>query len=333
MNNRFFQKISIASLLMLLQLSACESDEKAPIRYEVTTIAGTGTAGFTNGDAPSADFHAPIDLTLDASNNLYVVDRVNSAIRKVSPGGVVTTFAGSPTVGTSDGTGTEAQFTFLSQITSNAQGELFVTDGPRIRKISSDGVVTTFVTAFEDIIPGIPTPGLPGYLTTDPDGNLYVIYNYYFTSRILQVTPDGVASTYYEHDKNLIGIAIDDKGNIFVGEQYFLENKILKITPAREVKVMTEDVARMSNLALDKTTGQIFFSAFYADFETYYDGIYKLDPSGKVTQIAGSKIGFADGIGKKAQFHSPAGVTIDSEGNIYVADSRNNKIRKISAMQ
>jgi hypothetical protein len=330
MNNPIIQKVSIAAFLMLLQLSACESDETT-VKYQVTTIAGTGAEGFTNGDALSADFRNPTDITFDASGNLHVVDMRNYVIRKISPDGLVSTFAGS-SVGSADGAGEEAQFMFLSQITSNAKGELFVSDGTRIRKISNDGVVTTFVNPFEEISPGVSVPGFTGDMTTDADGNLYVIYHHYLTSRILHITPDGVLSTYHEHDAILKGIAIDDNGNIFVGEQRFLENRIIKITPLKKVRVIA-DIPMLSNIVLDKSTSQIFFSAFYTDFETYYDGIYKLDTNGRVSQIAGGKLGFSDGIGKKAQFHSPAGITIDSDGNIYVADSGNNRIRKITAIR
>ena len=113
----------------------------------VTTLAGTaGSSGSTNGTGSAARFNRPYGITVDTAGNLFVTDRVNYTIRKVTSAGVVTTFAGSAgSNGSTDGTGSAARFSYPAGIAVDNAGNIFVADAnnDRIRKITSAGVVTT----------------------------------------------------------------------------------------------------------------------------------------------------------------------------------------------
>ena len=110
----------------------------------VTTFAGSGIQGSTNGTGTAASFSFPSGIAIDANNNLYVSESPGR-IRKITPSGVVSTLAGSTIPGYVDATGTNAQFEYPRGLAVDASGNVYVSDGSnhRIRKITSGGVVTT----------------------------------------------------------------------------------------------------------------------------------------------------------------------------------------------
>ncbi|QTE34877.1 NHL repeat-containing protein [Mucilaginibacter gossypii] len=160
---------------------------------EVTTFAGSGQPGSTDGNGTEASFTGPRGMAFDRSGNLYVSDEQNNKIRKISPDGVVTTLAGSGVRGAADGKGTAAQFNYPDGIAVDAAGNLYVADSENhmIRKISPDGVVTTLA-------------GKPAYGAADGQG---------------------AAASFH----NPAGVALDASGNLYVAD--YANNKIRKVTP------------------------------------------------------------------------------------------------------
>jgi hypothetical protein len=133
-----------------------------------TTFAGNGSAGYKDGNGREASFYTPTELVVDRSDNIYVSDKYNEVIRKITPEGVVTTLAGKPGNLQHDGKGSGAGFWTIGAMTIDELDNVYVTDGDQIRKISPDGVVSTPVTSFGII----PTFGL----TRDKDGFFYVSF-------------------------------------------------------------------------------------------------------------------------------------------------------------
>ncbi|MDB5146205.1 MAG: wapA 1, partial [Mucilaginibacter sp.] len=163
----------------------------------VTTLAG-GTPGTADGTGTAAQFNHPTGVVVDASGNVYVTDFYNHTIRKVTPAGVVTTFAGG-IQGSADGTGTAAQFNYPVFITMDAAGNFFVGDrsNSKIRKITPAGVVTTIAgngtAGFADGAAASAMFNLPTGLAIDGLGNLYVadVSNH----RIRRISPAGMVTT------------------------------------------------------------------------------------------------------------------------------------------
>jgi sugar lactone lactonase YvrE len=165
----------------------------------VSTFAGSGTAGFSDGTGTNAMFNSPTGITVDVSDNLFLCDRVNHRIRKITSTGVVSTFAGGNTWGTTDGIGTNAQFNFPNGVTIDLSGNIFVADyvNHRIRKITTSGVVTTIAgsggTGFAD---GTGTNAI----FSSPTGIAVDAYGVIFVSdsenhRIRMITSAGVVTT------------------------------------------------------------------------------------------------------------------------------------------
>lgn len=326
----------------------------------VTTFAGTaGVSGSADGTGSAASFGCPHGLAIDRADNLYVVDRGNHTIRKVSPAGVVTTFAGTAGVaGSTDASGPDASFSWPSGITIDSAGVLYVSDtgNGTIRKITPAGVVSTFVGTpngwgAADGIGAAATFREPNGLALDSAGNLFVADSY--NNIIRRITPAGVVSTLagtalaYGHADGIAGDAVfftpqgvagDASGNVYVADQH--NSSIRKITPAGAVSTWagkpvvagdddsSEGEARF-NLPRG-IAGDAAGNVYVAD--TANNTIRKITPDRAVSTLAGKAgvPGSADGAADAARFYYPTGVAADGDGNVYVADETTMSIRKIA---
>lgn len=322
----------------------------------VTTIAGSSTeAGAADGQGLDARFNQPQGIVIDQSGNLLVADAENNAIRKITPQGNVTTFAGvlTNTRGYADGVGSAARFGQPCGLAIDASGFLYVGDivNYRVRKISPSASVTTLagVTWNNGPLGGqidgdasVATFDQPVGVTVDANKNVYVadILN----NKIRKITPSGAVSTYAGGDYCHYGIqngpaasslfynptqvCADIFGNIYVidGNNYAIR-KISKdgivstlFGPVTAPDVTGPyDVFSPTAMATDK----------YGNFFFYVSGrVFKVTPEGKLIRYALGGIGELDGPLPYAAFRFVHGIAVDDAGTVYLTD--NNRVRKIA---
>ena len=291
-------------------------------------------------------FSSPAGLVLDAAGNIYVADYGNNLIRKITPAGVVSTFAGSGTQGSFNGTGVLASFSQPSGIAIDANGNLYITDSGNdlIRMISPGGMVTTLAGGDTTVT----TQGGssnnffdPTGIAVDAAGTVYVADAGNNQIRKIML-PDTVLSALAGDDStntifnNPTGIALDPKGSIYAAN--YLDNNILKITQQGTVSIFAgTGQTGAANGAANAATFNLPNSVALDQAGNLYvsDGvnnlIRKISAAGTVTTLAGSgAAGAADSTGTAASFNGPAGLAVDAAGNVYVADANNNLIRKIT---
>ena len=339
--------------------SGVHNIRKVTLGGVVTTVAGTAwTSGSADGTGVGALFKSPCGVATDTIGNVYVADTGNFTIRKIAPGGVVTTVAGSAgAFGSADGTGSAArfgtQYSGPNGLTLDGSGNVYVADTGNytIRKVTPAGVVTTQAGAAGAYgnANGTGTAARFAYprgITADAIGNLYVVEAY---NAIRKVTPAGVVTTlaggnYGSGDgtgnvaqfNSPYGLGLDAAGNIFVADTY--NHAIRRVTAGGIVTTMAGSagsagstngagvVARFSNLgaiAVDPT-GTVLIA------DAGNNAICKLPPGGATLTLAGGGYGSADGTGSAAQFKSPYGLALDGIGNVYLADTYNHTIRKVT---
>src|SRR5690606_6735759 len=118
--------------------------EDESVDLPIETVAGTGVEGSADGPLATATFSRPNGLVIDAAGNIYVTDRANHKVRKISSSGMVTTLAGTGTFGMKDGEPASAMFNSPGGIAVDAQGNIYVTDwyNHRVRLITPTEVST-----------------------------------------------------------------------------------------------------------------------------------------------------------------------------------------------
>jgi streptogramin lyase len=297
--------------------------------YVFRNVAGNAaTYGITDGTNGNALFNGPAGVAVDGQGNLYVADQISCTIRKITPIGtnwVVTAIAGSANQingnRVQDGTNSQALFNWPTGIVVDPSGNLFVADqfNNAIRKVT-------------------PMPGTTNWVVTTIAGQGPNSTGF----------ADGTNSTALFDQP--AGIAVDANSNVFVADQY--NHAIRKVTPmpgtTNWVVTTIAGQGPNTNGAVDGTNTAAQFNApsgiamdangnlFVAD--QFNNEIRKMTPSGTnwiVTTIAGhappGKTGFADGT-NTARFNNPTGLAVDTNGNVYVADEKNDAIRKLTPL-
>jgi uncharacterized protein YjdB len=287
------------------------------------------------------------DLTFDKDGNIYTTDSANHLIRKITPKGIATTFAGSGKVGSTNGTGTGASFNTPLGIAIDSKGNLYVSefDGQRIRKITPTGVVTTFAgSGTAGSTNGTGTSASfrnPNGLAVDANDNVYVADS--VNNIIRKITPSGLVTTFAGNGIDTLkdgtgtnagffrptDITIDSKGNLFVVEVY--SQVVRKITPSAVVTTLSVTWDGIEGPFIMPVTIAIDQDDNLYVVNEFSGTIRKITPAGLMTNFAGlhGVTGKVNGIGSTATFNFPHGIAVDSEGNVFVADSSNRLIRKI----
>ncbi len=329
----------------------------------VDTIAGRpNEPGSNDGSGSAARFFRPYDVAVDASGIVYAADSWNHTIRRITPDGVVTTFAGSPGVmGSADGKGTAARFAFPKGIAVDLAGNVYVSDSGNdtIRNISKDGMVSTLAglagsSGSEDGTGSDARFSMPTGLTVDRNGTLYIADTGNHTIR--QISPEGQVST-------LAGLAGAAGSADAIGAAARFnspQDVALALEDPSDLHLLVADtdnhtlrlvrnggwVATYSGLAGSHgntiagtpRNARWFFPtalaveplrAFYV-VDAGNQMIRAITNFGSGAFIAGypNTIGSGDGGGFEARFHNPAGIAVDGSGNLYVADVSNHAIRK-----
>ncbi len=281
----------------------------------VTTLAGTGVAGWLDGPANLAKFNSPSDLCVDDSGNVYVSDFLNQRIRKISIVGDVTTLAGTGSAGFVNGDHAIAKFNYPRGICLDTYGNIFIADSwnHRIRKIDSLGMVSTFAGGGSAM--GV---GSTGSLTDSNDVNARFF------------TPSG--------------LTIDQYNTIYVADAY--NHRIRKIDSAGMVTTFAGSgptgvgyggfMDGIKDVSLLNTPTEVFIDTVSDDLyisDTFNNRIRKVISNGDtVTTFAGSGLpSFVDSIDTLAAFNFPRGVVVSNLSNkkIFLNDYNNNSIRRI----
>jgi sugar lactone lactonase YvrE len=307
-----------------------QAAEQPPAPGTITTVAGTGQAGFSgdNGPATRARLDGPTGVVVDAAGNIFIGDGSNHRVRKVSPDGIITTYAGTGVEGFSGdgGPATKARLAGGLCLALDGAGNLYLSDGAhhRVRKVSPDGIITTVAGS------GPTTSGTPGAYSCD----------------------GGPATDARLYDP--IGLAVDTAGNLFIADNG--NHRVRKVSPDGIITTVAGSgptgpdkgysagdggpalAATLRGpyfLAVDGS-GNLFFAEVDDGGTEAYKGprgqVRKVSTDGIITTVAGNGVrGFSGDGGQAvaAGLWGPNGVTVDSAGNLFIADWGNYRVRKV----
>jgi sugar lactone lactonase YvrE len=327
----------------------------------ITTVAGNGTAGYSGdgGPATNASLNGPFAVVVDSSGNLYISDRNNHCIRRVSVDGTISTVAGiccAASFSGDNGPATSAQLNSPQAVAFGPSGQFYIADegNHRVREVASDGTITTVAGNGSWGFSGDRGPALRAQLdvysvASDSAGNLYITDDR--NQRIRRVSPDGTIATVaggalgdggispFAGLNQPAGVAKDSAGNVYIADTN--NHRVRKITAGGVISTLagtgiagySGDGGPASAAQLDFPEGVATDSAgnlYIAD--TLNMRIRKVALDGTISTVAGNGWGFSGdgGPATQAKLFNPWAVAFDSEGNFYIADSGSNRIRKVA---
>jgi uncharacterized protein (TIGR03437 family) len=319
----------------------------------ITTVAGTGTAGF-NGDggpATSAQLNLPYGLAVDASGNLYIADLNNNRVRRVSPSGAIDTYAGSGGNGSSGdgGAATQAQLLSPRNLAIDSGGNLYIAEfaAHRVRKVAPGGTITTVAGTGIAGFRGDGGPGtvaqlaFPAGLALDAAGNLYIADS--GNQRVREVVGNGAIVTAAGGSTAAtlitpLAVAIDAAGDLLVADA---TTEVYEATVSG--KWLT--AAGTSSAGFYGDGGPATAALLTQPLDLAADGngnlyiadqhrVRRIAVKGTITTVAGADYlyGIGDGgAATAAELSMPSAVALDAAGDLYIADTGTNRVRRAQA--
>jgi sugar lactone lactonase YvrE len=275
----------------------------------ITTIAGTGTAGYSGdgGPATSARLDTPHGIAVDSAGNVFVADAPNHRIRRITPSGIITTVAGTDRSGyNGDGiAATEARLSYPKGVEIGPDGALYIGDANnhRVRRVGPDGIITT--------VAGTGSAGYSG------DGG-------------------PATSARFNKPRNL---AFDSAGNLYVADD--LNNVVRRVSTGGIITTVAgsgeDGDSGDGGPALEAALGRVRDVAVDRDGNLYIaleeqDRIRRVDRNGRITTFAGTGSGGFSGDGghpAEARISAPRGVAVTPAGDVLIADTGNHRIRRV----
>jgi sugar lactone lactonase YvrE len=317
---------------------------------QLTLVAGNGRGGYS-GDgalAVAAQLNAPRGLAADTAGNVFVADMGNGRVRKVSPSGVITTVPGS----------TDLQSPFAVAV--DGSGNLFVAelDGNRIRRISTSGDTNSVAGTGTQGFSGDGGPATaaqmnaPTGVAVDAAGDLFIAD--YGNGRVRRISLDGTIMTVAgggnsrqegvlatdTHLLAALGVALDSQGSLYIAEEY---GGIQKVSPDGTITTVAGggnnwnivDGVTANTVAIEPIAVAVDFAGDLSIADgLFYTRVRRVSASGILTTVAGNGqyccFSGDGGPAASAQLLDPSSVTTDAGGNVYIADAKNSRIRKVS---
>jgi sugar lactone lactonase YvrE len=332
----------------------------------ITTYAGTGVLGFSGdgGSATAARLNYPRAIAVDGQGNLYIADTYNYRIRKVTKGRTITTFAGTGAPGFSGdgGPATRARIGEARGVAVDGAGNVYISDteNNRVRKVTTDGTIRTIAGTGREVASGDGGPataasiGRPEGLAIDRQGNVYVVD--FADDRVRRIDSNGTITTFagtgeagFSGDGgpatkakfgNVGGVAVDSTGNVYISDE--TNFRIRKVSPAGTITTFAGTGqlgfggdGRQARTAILNLPDGLAVSAqgdlYIADYGN--TRVRKVSRAGIITTIAGGdRFGYSGdgGHARGALLNRALSVAVDTQGDLYIADWYNHRVRKVS---
>jgi YVTN family beta-propeller protein/VCBS repeat-containing protein len=321
---------------------------KVDLSGTITTVAGSGATGFSGdgGPATTASLNFPAGIAVSDAGDLFIADAGNRRIRQVTAAGTISTIAGNgdfPVSGGGDGPASSAGLGSISGVGVDASGNVVLTATRRVRKVDPSGFIATVAGNGEYSFggdAGFATAaglGWPEAIAVDATGNMFISDR--SNARVRKVDPTGVITTVAGGITGLRGIAVDSQGNLFIADE--TAHRVRKVDATGLITTVAGNgaqayagdgglataaaLSRPRDVAVD-SAGNLFIA------DSVNQRVRKVDSDGIMTTVAGTGVGAFGGDGgpaTAASLFNPYGVAVDPLGNLFIADSGNNRIRKV----